>query len=94
MPFAPVAGARARGLAPPEGPGRCGVEYVKRWPLVLHARRFFSDSGGQAVAEYGILVWFMTLIGAVSLVMFIFAFEASVVGYYEDIVNVICLPVP
>jgi len=49
---------------------------------------------GQMLAEYGLLMWFFTLVGVASLVTFFFAFEEGVVGYYEDIVNMICLPIP
>lgn len=49
---------------------------------------------GQVLAEYGVLLWFFTLIGVASLLTFFFAFEESVIGHYEDIVNVICLPIP
>jgi len=49
---------------------------------------------GQMLAEYGVLLWFVTLVGVASLVTFFFAFEEGVVGYYEDVVNVICLPIP
>jgi len=49
---------------------------------------------GQVLAEYGVLLWFVTLVGVASLVTFFFAFEEGVVGYYGDVVNVICLPIP
>ena len=49
---------------------------------------------GQVLAEYTILMWFFTLIGAATLATFIFAVEEGVVGLYSDIVNVICLPIP
>lgn len=49
---------------------------------------------GQTLAEYSLLMWFFTLVGVVTMVTFIFAFEESAVGYYQDIVNTICLPIP
>lgn len=49
---------------------------------------------GQMLAEYSILMWFFTLIGAATLAIFIFAVEDGVVGLYADIVNTICLPIP
>jgi len=52
------------------------------------------DRAGQVIAEYGVLMWFVTLIGVATLATFFFAFEEGVIGYYEDIVNVICLPIP
>lgn len=55
---------------------------------------FFQDQKGQMLAEYSILMWFFTLIGVATLGTFIFAVEESVIGWYADIVNVICLPLP
>lgn len=52
------------------------------------------DQNGQVAAEYSILAWFLTLVGVVALVTFFFAFEEAIIGYYEDIVNVVCLPIP
>ena len=49
---------------------------------------------GQVMAEYGVVLWFFTLIGVATLVTFFFAFEEGVIGYYEDLVNVVCLPIP
>lgn len=46
------------------------------------------------LAEYSILMWFFTLVGVATLGTFIFAVEESVIGWYADIVNVICLPFP
>ena len=57
-------------------------------------RQRLTGRRGQALAEYGLLMWLFTLLGAATLVTFIFAFEEGMIGYYEDIVNVICLPVP
>ncbi|MFP4176701.1 MAG: hypothetical protein ACOCSQ_03345 [Planctomycetota bacterium] len=56
--------------------------------------KFWQRRDGQMLAEYSILTWFFTLIGVATLVTFVFAVENSVVGMYEDIVNVICLPLP
>ena len=53
-----------------------------------------KQQAGQVIAEYTVLMWFFTLIGVATLVTFFFAFEEGVIGYYEDIVNVICLPIP
>ncbi len=53
---------------------------------------FIRDESGQTVSEYAVLVWFTVLIGAVTLLTFLFAFEQGIIGYYEDIVNVIALP--
>ena len=49
---------------------------------------------GQVTAEYSVLLWFFTLIGVATLITFFFGFEEAIIGYYEDIVNVVCLPVP
>ncbi len=57
-------------------------------------RTLLRERAGQVVAEYSVLMWFFTLIGVATLVTFFFAFEEGVIGYYEDIVNVICLPFP
>ncbi len=54
----------------------------------------FRGRGGQVLAEYSILLWFVALIGAATLITFVFAFEEGVLAYYEDVVNVVCLPVP
>ena len=64
------------------------MEPNRRAKPILGGRR------GQALAEYSLLMWLFTLLGVATLVTFIFAFEEGVIGYYEDIVNVICLPVP
>jgi len=56
--------------------------------------RLFKGEGGQVLAEYGILLWFFTLAGVATLIAFMFAFEEGVIAHYEDIVNVVCLPVP
>ncbi len=55
---------------------------------------FFSDQDGQTAAEYGLLIWFSVFLGTITLVTFIFAFEQAIIGYYEDIVNVVALPLP
>ena len=52
------------------------------------------DENGQTLAEYSIVMWFATLIGAACLVVFFFGFEEGIIAYYEDIVNMICLPIP
>ncbi len=57
-------------------------------------RAFLTNQKGQTIAEYGILIWFSVFIGTVTLVTFIFAFEQAIIGYYEDIVNVVALPLP
>jgi len=63
--------------------------------MVLRAlKELARDERGQVMAEYSILMWFFTLIGVAALTTFFFAFEEGVIGYYEDIVNVICLPIP
>jgi hypothetical protein len=49
---------------------------------------------GQVLTEYGILLWFITFAGAASLMTFIFAFEGSIIDYYESIVHLIALPIP
>ena len=46
------------------------------------------------MAEYSLLMWLFTLAGVATLVTFFFAFEEGVIGYYEDIVNIVCLPIP
>ena len=53
-----------------------------------------GDERGQATAEYGIMMWFVAFAGAATLVVFFFAFEEAIIGYYEDIVNIVCLPIP
>ena len=57
-------------------------------------RAFLAGESGQTIAEYGILVWFSVFVGTVTLVTFIFALEGAIIGYYEDIVNVVALPLP
>jgi len=57
-------------------------------------RRLLRGRSGQVLAEYGLLFWFLTMVGVASLVTFFFAFEEAVVGYYADIVSVVCLPIP
>jgi len=57
-------------------------------------RRRLDGRAGQTLAEYSVLTWFFMLVGVVTLVTFFFALETSVIGQYEDIVNVICLPIP
>ena len=52
------------------------------------------DESGQALAEYSVAVWLFTLVGVACLFTFFFAFEEGVIAYYEDVVNIICLPVP
>ena len=56
--------------------------------------RLFKDRRGQIIAEYSLLLWFFTFLGVAGLVTFFFAFEEGVIGYYEDIVNIVCLPFP
>ncbi len=68
-----------------------------RLPLVDRQEavvEFFRNEDGQMLAEYSILMWFFTLVGVATLGTFIFAVEESVVDWYADIVNVICLPLP
>jgi len=55
---------------------------------------FTSDQGGQTIAEYGLLVWFSVFMGTITLVTFLFAFEQGIIGFYEDIVNIVALPLP
>jgi hypothetical protein len=55
---------------------------------------FTDGRGGQVMAEYSLLMWLFTLAGVATLVTFFFAFEEGVIGYYEDIVNIVCLPIP
>ncbi len=57
-------------------------------------QKFFICESGQTAAEYGILMWFAVFIGTVTLLTFLFAFEQALIGYYEDIVNIIALPLP
>jgi len=52
------------------------------------------DQKGQATAEYSILMWFVAFVGVVTLVTFIFGFEEAIIAHYEDIVNIVCLPIP
>jgi len=33
-------------------------------------------------------------VGTVTLFAFFFGFEEAVIDYYEDIVNIVCLPIP
>jgi len=58
------------------------------------AQGVLKGRSGQMVAEYSLLVWFFTLVGVATLVTFFFAFEEGTIAYYEDIVNVVCLPFP
>jgi Flp pilus assembly pilin Flp len=53
-----------------------------------------QDRRGQVLAEYTVLLWFITVVGVATLVTFFFAFEEGVIGYYDDIVSIICLPIP
>jgi len=55
---------------------------------------FLACEEGQTIAEYGLLVWFSVFVGTVTLVTFLFAFEQAIIGFYEDIVNVVALPLP
>jgi len=57
-------------------------------------RRLLSDEAGQVTAEYSILMWFVAFVGTVTLFAFFFGFEEAVIDYYEDIVNIVCLPIP
>lgn len=57
-------------------------------------RNFAKNCRGQMVAEYSVLMWFSVLLGAAALVTVFFAFEESTINYYENIVKIICLPVP
>ena len=57
-------------------------------------KRLWWSARGQTTAEYGLLVWFFVFVGAVTLFTFFFGFEEATIGYYEDIVNIVCLPVP
>jgi Flp pilus assembly pilin Flp len=65
-----------------------------RWNVKQIVRRFLRGNRGQMVAEYSVLLGLFTVGGVAVLVTFFFAFEEGVIGYYEDIVNVICLPIP
>ena len=76
------------------GQFRLRVNRGMGWNVKEIIRRFLRGNSGQMVAEYTVLVCFFTLIGVTALVTFFFAFEEGVIGYYEDIVNVICLPIP
>jgi len=62
--------------------------------ILEHWRRLLRERRGQVLAEYSVMMWFFTLIGVTALVTFFFAFEEGVVAYYEDVVNIICLPFP
>ena len=78
-----------------DGRPQCGLLLGEG--LMDSARRVFRllrGRSGQVLAEYGVLLWFFTLVGVASLVMFFFAFEEGVIGYYADVVDVICLPIP
>ena len=67
---------------------------LKASRISRHAAALLNGRSGQMVAEYSLLVWFFTLVGVATLVTFFFAFEEGTIAYYEDIVNVICLPLP
>jgi len=71
-----------------------GREAVNVRELRERMRRLWPEQAGQVLAEYSLLMWLVVLIGVASLVTFFFAFEEGVIGYYEDIVNIICLPIP
>ena len=62
--------------------------------LSRQTARLSRGRAGQVLAEYSVLLWFFALVGVATLVTFMFAFEEGVIAYYEDVVNVICLPVP
>ena len=68
------------------------------WARAMDRRKTLRDlihrQRGQATAEYSILMWFVTFVGVVTLVTFIFGFEEAIIAYYEDIVNIVCLPIP
>jgi Flp pilus assembly pilin Flp len=73
---------------------RGGMQAMKLKPTIERLRALLRDESGQTAAEYSVLMWFFTLVGAACLTTFIFAFEESIVAYYEDIVNIVCLPIP
>ena len=62
--------------------------------LTNRLRDLLREQGGQATAEYGILMWFVAFVGTATLFVFFFGFEEAIIDYYEDIVNLVCLPVP
>lgn len=62
--------------------------------VVERLQMLAREERGQATAEYSILMWFVAFIGTVTLVTFFFAFEEAIIGYYEGIVNIVCLPIP
>jgi hypothetical protein len=70
----------------------------KFWPEVVWMRRWlkrlFRDERGQMSAEYGLLTWVFVFFGSASLVWFLMAMEEAAIDHYQDIVSVVCLPVP
>lgn len=62
---------------------------MKRW-----LKRFLRDQCGQMAAEYGLLTWFFVFFGSAALVWFLMAMEEAAVDYYQDIVSIVCLPIP
>jgi hypothetical protein len=56
--------------------------------------RLLNGRAGQVTAEYSLTMWFVAFVGGVTLLAFFFGFEEAILGYYEDIVNTICLPIP
>ena len=55
---------------------------------------FLRGQAGQAAVEYSLLIWFFVFVGTITLFTFFFGFEEAIIGYYEDIVNIVSLPVP
>ena len=70
------------------------VEEIRVRMIRRSLSRLLADQRGQATAEYGLLTWFLVLIGTTTLAYFFFAMGEVLIGYYDDIVCVVCLPVP
>lgn len=57
-------------------------------------RQFLRDEAGQMAAEYSLLNWFFIFLGTVSIAWFFMAMEEAAIDFYQDVVSIVCLPVP
>jgi hypothetical protein len=66
-----------------------GEAAVKRF-----VRRLLRDERGQMAVEYSLVTWLFVFFGTASLAWFLMALEEAAIDYYQDVVSVVCLPIP
>ena len=58
--------------------------------MIGRLRRWFFDERGQSTAEYAVLFGVTFVVAAAMYILV----DAYLLSYYQDVVSLICLPVP